>query len=82
MLSNSRFVVMAELDGSNIEAVTELYDLNEDQQRTLASANIGQYIVRMNGAPTSVTMVYPGRHEEDRNLMYDLFNTAFEEKPA
>ena len=78
MLSNSRFVVMAELDGSNIDAVTQLYDLNEDQQRTLASPALGQYVVRIHNAPTSVSMLYPGAREEDKNVMYDLFNTTFE----
>lgn len=79
MLSLSRFVVMAELDGTNIEAVTQQYTLNDDQRRTLASADVGQYIVQMNGVPTSVSLVYPGKLEKDRNLMYDLFNTSFEE---
>ncbi len=79
MLSNSRFVVMAELDGSNIDAVTQLYDLNEDQQRTLASPALGQYVVRMHNAPTAVSLLYPGAREEDKNAMYDLFNTAFGE---
>lgn len=82
MLSNSKFVVMAELDGDNIDAVAEQYSLNEDQQRTLASAEIGQYIVRMNNAPTSVRMVYPGRRPGEENLMYELFNTSFEEAVA
>lgn len=79
MLSLSRFVVMAELDGTNIDAVKEQYALNEDQQRTLASPDIGQYVVRMNNAPTSVRMVYPGAKEADKNLMYDLFNTSFDD---
>lgn len=81
MLALSRFVVMAELDGTNISAVTEQYELNEDQRRTLASADIGQYIVSTNGAPTPVTMIYPGKLPQDKNLMYDLFNTSFEESP-
>ncbi len=78
MLSNSRFVVMAELDGSNIDAVTRLYDLNDDQRRTLASPALGQYVVRMHNAPSAVNLLYPGAREADRNAMYDLFNTSFE----
>ena len=80
MLSNSRFVVMAELDGSNIDAVTQLYDLNEDQQRTLASPALGQYVVRMNNAPMTVNLLYPGAREQDKNAMYDLFNTSFDDE--
>ncbi len=75
MLSNSRFVVMSELDAANIAAVSEVYGLNEDQQRTLASPDVGQYVVRTHGAPMSVKFVYPSK-----NLMYDLFNTSFETK--
>lgn len=77
MLSNSRFVVMAELDGSNVDAVSNLYNLNEDQQRTLSSPDVGQYVVRMNNAPLSLRMLYPGANAQDKNKMYDLFNTSF-----
>lgn len=80
MLSNSRFVVMAELDGNNIDAVTQLYGLNEDQQRTLSSPALGQYVVRMNNAPMTVDLLYPGAKEQDKNAMYDLFNTSFDDE--
>lgn len=79
MLSNSRFVVMAELDSSNIEAVTQLYELNEDQQRALASPLLGQYVIRTNSAPVNISLLYPGARREDANLMYDLFNTTFDD---
>ncbi len=80
MISNSRFVVMAELDGSNISAAADLYELNEDHRRTLAAPSLGQYVIRANNAPMSVRLLYPGANPDDKNMMYDLFNTAFEEK--
>lgn len=76
MLSNSRFIVMAELDTRNVEVVSELYDLNEDMRRTLAVPDVGQYVIRTSKAPMSVRLLYPGKEEADRNLMYDLFNTS------
>ena len=76
MLSNSRFIVMAELDTRNVEVVSELYDLNDDMRRTLAAPDVGQYVIRTSKAPMSVRLLYPGKAEADRNLMYDLFNTS------
>ncbi len=72
MLSNSRFVVMSELDEKNIDAVTELYDLNEEQKQILRSPAPGQYIVRTQNAPMAVKLLYPSG-----NMMYDLFSTSF-----
>jgi type IV secretory pathway VirB4 component len=76
MLSNSRFIVMAELDTHNADVVSELYDLNEDMRRTLAAPDVGQYVIRTSKAPMSVFLKYPGKEETERNLMYDLFNTS------
>lgn len=72
MLSNSRFVVMSELDDRNIEVVTEKYGLNEDQKRTLYSPEIGQYVLRTANAPMSVKLLFPSD-----NALFDLFNTSF-----
>lgn len=77
MLSNSHFVVFSELDESNIEAVSKLYDLNEEQCRTLYSADVGQYVLRTHNAPIAVKLLYPGAKESERNEMFDLFNTSF-----
>ena len=79
MLSNSRWVVLAELDDSNIEAVAEKYELNEEQQRNLRSPDVGQYVIRTHNAPMAVKLLYPGAKESDRNEMYDLFNTSFKD---
>ena len=77
MLSNSHFVVFSELDESNIEAVADLYDLNEEHKRTLYSADVGQYVLRTHNAPIAVKLLYPGAKESDKNEMFDLFNTSF-----
>lgn len=77
MLSNSRFIVMAELDRDNIEAISSSFDLNDDHKRTLTAPNVGQYVLRTNSAPMSISLVYPGAKPQDKNLMYDLFNTSF-----
>lgn len=77
MLSNSRFVVMSELDDANIAAVTEKYSLNEEQQRTLYSAEIGQYVLRTHNAPISVQLLFPGAKPGTENALFDLFNTSF-----
>ena len=80
MLSNSRFVVMAELDETNISAVKELYSLNDEQKHLLLSPQIGQYILRFRNSPISVKMLYPGAMPNDRNKMYELFSTSFSEQ--
>lgn len=77
MLSNSRFVVMSELDDSNVEAVKEKYSLNEEQQRTLYSAEVGQYVLCTNNAPMSVRLLFPGAKDSEKNALFDLFNTSF-----
>ena len=77
MLSNSHFVVFSELDESNIEAIADLYGLNEEHRRTLYSADVGQYVLRTHNAPISVKLLYPGAKESERNEMFDLFNTSF-----
>lgn len=77
MLSNSRFVVMGELDEVNISTVSELYSLNSEQMQILRSPQIGQYILRTQNAPLAVKLLYPGARYEDKNAMYDLFNTSF-----
>ena len=77
MLSNSHFVVFSELDESNIDAIADLYDLNEEHRRTLYSADVGQYVLRTHNAPIAVKLLYPGAKESERNEMFDLFNTSF-----
>ena len=77
MLSNSHFVVFSELDESNIEAIADLYNLNEEHCRTLYSADVGQYVLRTHNAPIAVKLLYPGANENERNEMFDLFNTSF-----
>ena len=77
MLSNSHFVVFSELDESNIEAISDLYELNEEHRRTLYSADVGQYVLRTHNAPIAVKLLYPGAKESERNEMFDLFNTSF-----
>lgn len=77
MLSNSHFVVFSELDESNIDAISDLYDLNEEQRRTLYSADVGQYVLRTHNAPIAVKLLYPGAKESERNEMFELFNTSF-----
>ena len=77
MLSNSHFVVFSELDEGNIEAVADLYNLNEEQCRTLYSADVGQYVLRTHNAPIAVKLLYPGAKETERNEMFELFNTSF-----
>ena len=77
MLSNSHFVVFSELDESNIDAIADLYDLNEEHRRTLYSADVGQYVLRTHNAPIAVKLLYPGAKENERNEMFDLFNTSF-----
>ena len=78
MLSNSRFVVMGELDEMNISTLSELYSLNSEQMQILRSPQIGQYVLRTENAPIAVKLLYPGARAEDKNDMYDLFNTSFE----
>lgn len=77
MLSNSRWVVLSELDDSNIAAVAEKYELNEEQQRNLRSPDVGQYVIRTHNAPMAVRLLYPGAKDNEKNEMYDLFNTSF-----
>ena len=77
MLSNSHFVVFSELDESNIDAIADLYDLNDEHRRTLYSADVGQYVLRTHNAPIAVKLLYPGAKENERNEMFDLFNTSF-----
>ncbi len=77
MLSNSRFVVMSELDDSNIAAVADKYELNEEQRRTIYSADIGQYVLRAQNAPMSVNLLFPGAKPEQENELFKLFNTSF-----
>lgn len=77
MLSNSRFVVLSELDDANIAAVSEKYDLNEEQQRTLYSGEIGQYVLRTQNSPISVQLLFPGAKAGTENALFDLFNTSF-----
>lgn len=77
MLSLSRFVVFSELDEVNIKAVAEAYSLNEEQQRILRSPDVGQYVLRTHNAPIAVKLLYPGAEPNERNEMFDLFNTSF-----
>lgn len=80
MLYNSSFVVMTELDRQNIDAVAEIYELNDDQRRTLQAPDVGQYVIRTRGAATSVKYLLPGKNPKDKNKIYDLFNTSFYDK--
>lgn len=80
MLANSSFVVSSELDAMNIDALAPLYSLNEDQQRVLTAPQLGQYVLRTKGAPIQLRLLYPGKKLEDKNLLYDLFNTDFKDK--
>ncbi len=82
MLANSSFVVSAELDSRNLTAFAELYQLNEDQKRLLESPQIGQYILRSKGVLVQLKMLFPGKKPEDKNLLYDLFNTDFKDRVA
>lgn len=75
MLSNSRFVVLSELDEKNIEAVSELYGFNDEQKQILRSPSLGQYVFRTQNAPMAVKMLYPSG-----NAMYDLFSTSFRDE--
>ncbi len=77
MLSNSRYVAMSELDDTNIAAVTEKYSLNEEQQRLLYSAQIGQYVLWLNNSPITVDLLLPGANPRQSNALYDLYNTSF-----
>lgn len=77
MLSLSRFVVFSELDEPNINAVAKAYELNDEQQRILRSADVGQYVLRTHNAPLAIKLLYPGAKESERNEMFDLFNTSF-----
>ncbi len=80
MLSNSRFIVLSELDGDNIDAVAGAFALNEEQRRILSAPDVGQYVIRTHNSPMSVKLLYPGAKDEDHNLMYDLFNTSAQGK--
>ncbi len=80
MLHNSSFVVMSELDKLNTDAVADLYDLNDEQRRTLLSPEVGQYIIRTKGTAISVKYLIPGGKEKDKNDIYDLFSTDFSER--
>lgn len=80
MLANSTFVVSSELDAMNIDAIAPLYRLNADQQRVLAAPQMGQYILRTKGAPIQLKLLYPGKKHEDKNKLYDLFNTDFKDR--
>lgn len=80
MLANSSFVVSSELDARNIDALADLYNLNEDQKRVLTSPQLGQYILRTKGAPVQLKLLFPGKKAEDKNVLYDLYNTDFKDK--
>lgn len=82
MLANSSFVVSSELDSRNLAKFAELYQLNEDQKRLLESPQIGQYILRTKGVPVQLKLLFPGKKPEEKNLLYDLFNTDFKDRAA
>lgn len=80
MLANASFVVSSELDTRNIDALSGLYNLNDEQKRLLAAPQIGQYILRSKGALVQIRLLIPGRKVEDKNVLYDLYNTDFKDK--
>ena len=80
MFSNSRFIIISELDDINIESISQTMGLNEDQCRILRAPNVGQYVIRTRHAPMAVRLLYPGAKENEKNALYDLFNTSFSDK--
>lgn len=80
MLSNSRFVAMAELDERNIQALETLYQFNEEQRRTLTAPGVGSYVLRCHNQPMSLRLLYPGAQPGEQNQMYELFSTNFNER--
>lgn len=77
MLHNSSFVAITELDKMNATAISDLYDLNDEQRRTLFAPEVGQYIIRTKGTAISVKYLIPGAKKKDKNDIYDLFDTSF-----
>ena len=77
MLQNSQFVVLLEQASENLEQVTRMYRLSEQQASRLVSSKIGEGLLMHKNIAYQFEKLYP-----KNNIIYNTITTSFSDKIA